>query len=101
MIGSNGAYHAVLMNTIGMAILVDSFKAASKMFSDTQNRIQRNKLTKYRNHDLYPYGVCKESLAFIQGTGLEIILDEYKIPLDPDCLRQTFFSMFKHQEFIE
>ncbi len=82
-----------------MAILVDAFKCASKMFGDTSNLIDRNRPSLDQN--VYTYSDCVESLAFIKGTGLEIVLHEYSIPLDGHSLRATFFTVFNERKHIE
>ena len=97
---NNGQHiNLITVNTLGMAILVDAFKCASKMFGDTASLVARDMPSLEQN--VYTYKECVNSLAFIKGSGLEIMLDEYFIPLNADSLRGTFFTMFNHREHIE
>jgi len=36
----------------------------------------------------------KQALAFISGTGLDIMLQTYGIEYDPDELRESFYAIF-------
>lgn len=37
----------------------------------------------------------KEAFAFVQGTGLELIIDYYQLDYNPDEIRDQFFNLFK------
>ena len=65
------------MNTIGLSIIYHEFKCAAWAY--------------YAPHH-HPKS-SSDSLAFIQGTGLEIVLDVYGLMYDADRLRKVFFSM--------
>lgn len=89
----------IMINTLGMAILVDALKCASHMFGDTSNLLKRNRRSLAAN--VYTYSDCVESLAFVSGTGLDILMESYRIPLNGDHLRDTFFTMFSRRDLIE
>jgi len=36
----------------------------------------------------------KQALAFVMGTGLDIMIQEYGMAYDPDDLRETFYHIF-------
>ena len=75
---NNGNLMALMiMNTIGLSILYAEFKRA--MWCYTQPH--------------YHPKTSSDSLAFIQGTGLEIVVEAYHLMYDPDRLRSVFFSM--------
>jgi hypothetical protein len=67
----------MMMNTIGLSILYAEFKRASWFYSQPH----------------YHPKSSSDSLAFIQGTGLEIVVDTYHLMYDADRLRNVFFSM--------
>jgi len=67
----------MIMNTIGMSILCAEFKHASWVYF----------------HPRYNTRLASDSLAFIQGTGLEIVVHTYHLMYDPNELRNVFFSM--------
>jgi len=67
----------MMMNTIGLSILFTEFKRASWAY--------------YMPH--YHPKTASDSLAFIQGTGLEIVVETYHLMYDADRLRSVFFSM--------
>ena len=71
------------MNTLGLSILHAEFKRAALFYSS--KRYQRG---------------GSDSLAFIQGTGLEMMLDTYGLMYDADHLRKVFFSMIGDHERI-
>ena len=83
----------MMINTIGMSILIDSIKSASRLF------IYSNGYT------IPPYKLpsrmlsqrlkeCKQSFMFIQGTGLDMIINQYHLGYDPDHLRTCFNHIF-------
>lgn len=75
------------MNTIGLSILYREFKSAMLFYS------KNNKTNRY-------YRVASDSIAFIQGTGLDIILNYYGLMYDAERLRNGFFSMVGDHEKI-
>ncbi len=70
----------MMMNTIGLSILYAEFKRASFIYM------------KPNFHNNYKKS-ASDSLAFIQGTGLDIVIETYHLMYDPDRLRNVFFSM--------
>jgi hypothetical protein len=67
----------MIMNTIGLSILYTEFKRAAWAY--------------YMPH--YHPKTSSDSLAFIQGPGLEIVVETYHLMYDADRLRNVFFSM--------
>lgn len=65
------------MNTIGLSIVYAEFKKAYLFYSKPDWRPK----------------AASDSLAFIQGTGLEIIINTYGLLYDAENLRNCFFSM--------
>lgn len=72
-----GLIMLMMMNTIGLSILYAEFRRASWIY--------------HQPH--YHPKTASDSLAFIQGTGLEIVVDTYHLMYDADRLRNVFFSM--------
>jgi len=67
----------MVMNTIGLSIVYAEFQRAYWHYSKPNWR----------------FIASSDSLAFIQGTGLELLLQAYGLMYDADRLRNTFFSM--------
>ena len=86
----NSLSRLMFMNTIGMSVLVDVIKASAYYMNGSNGyRLKR-----------YSQSVGSSSLAFIQGTGLEIMLDTYHIEYSADKLRSNLFSLFHKKEYI-
>lgn len=81
------------MNTLGMTILRDVLKEASYLFTGSDSR-GRALTDSYKQ-------VCSESLAFVQGTGLEIMMSCYYIAYDGTDLRNNFFTRFNRRDLID
>ena len=75
------------MATMGMACIMEAFKEASWVFTNTGNYFGRHKASEMIK-------VGSEALAFIQGTGLEITLQCYGLDYDANQLRGTFYRTF-------
>jgi hypothetical protein len=79
----------MMMNTIGLSILYGEFQSAHMYYS------------KPKYHPNYRKA-ASDSLAFIQGTGLDLLIQAYGLMYDPDNLRNTFFSMVgDHAKIIQ
>ena len=81
----------MFMNTLGLSILVDALKS-SAFFINGSNGFKLRR---------YGCKIGSSSLAFIQGTGLEIMLNTYHIEYNADELRNNFFSLFHKNELID
>lgn len=75
----------MMMNTIGLSILCAELKRASWAYF----------LPRYHSK------TASDSLAFIEGTGLDIMVHAYGLMYDPGLLRNTFFSMVGDHTKIE
>lgn len=67
------------MEHIGVAVLKEHLRTAAIMFTHTTT-------SKTRAHDI------AESVAFVQGSGLELAIQDYHLALNADHLREHFFS---------
>lgn len=74
----------MMMHTIGLSIIAQELKRA---------------LYIYEKPNYHPK-TASDSLAFIQGTGLEIVIDYYHLEYDADAIRNVFFSMVGDHEKI-
>ena len=92
-VGLKECMHLMALNTIGMTVLVDALLEASCYF--TGSGLNGRQLGERRMQE------CKESLAFVQGTGLDIIVDTYQIAYDTDHLRKSFFTRMGRREYID
>lgn len=78
------------LNTIGLSIICAEFINASKMYYG-----------KYQDRQKRAFTIASESLAFIQGTGLELIMQDYGLWYDADNLRNAFFTMVRDYEKVK
>ena len=82
------------VNTLGLSILTETLKSAAFYMSNTLHHV--NQCTKfYTSHFNSEMKEGSECLAFIQGTGLELILERYCLDYNPDKLRDKFFHIMK------
>ena len=71
------------MTTLGLAAIVDALKEAAMFYTMTNGYFGHKKMK-----------AASESLAFIQGTGLEICIYSYGLGIDAYQLRRSFFRAF-------
>lgn len=79
----------MLANTIGMTVLTDTLKDAAYVFFHTGT------ISHEKQED------SRDSLAFIQGTGLDMMIIAYRINLDAENLRKSFFTMINQRDLIQ
>lgn len=77
MIDTSNLITIMMMNTIGLSIIYAELKRASWAYF----------LPNYHPK------TSSDSLAFIEGTGLDILVQTYGLMYDAKNLRNTFFSM--------
>ena len=77
-------------DTLALRILNNLLVEASYSF-----RTNSGHLTKEKKEALTH---SSSALAFMRGTGFELMLDFYKLDYNPNSLRQNFFSMFNISE---
>jgi hypothetical protein len=70
----------MMMNTLGLSVLYGEFRTAYSYYSQPKYHPNYKK-------------AASDSLAFIQGTGLDLLIQAYGLMYDPDALRNVFFSM--------
>ena len=86
-------HNEAMMATMGLACIMSAFQEAAMFYTITANSTKRS--LSYGRHAVAPIlKVASESLAFIQGTGLDITIREYGLDLEPDQLRLTFYRIF-------
>ena len=71
---------------LATTILRHTFFEASYAFVHTDGKPTKEHLAKI--------GTSKEAFAFISGTGLEIMLEEYGLDYNADALREFFYQRF-------
>ena len=74
----------MMMNTIGLSIVYAEFQRAAWHYTKPNWR----------------WKASSDSLAFIEGTGLELVIRAYGLMYDADNLRNVFFSMVGDHEKI-
>ena len=75
------------MTTMALGSLVDTFIAASYLFG---NRHDSN-AAGYTHKQRIRLG--KLALAFISGTGLDLMIEYYKLDYDPTEIRKQFWAL--------
>ena len=73
----------LILNTIGACALVETFKEAAMLYTWTNGYLGHKNLK-----------IAQEALAFIQSTGLEIMITTYRLEYNANQLRETFFRTF-------
>jgi len=70
-----------MFNKLGDALLVDVLQEASMYFTLTNMAFEKEER-------------CLESVAFVAGTSLDVMIDYYHLDKDADNLREIFFKRF-------
>ena len=86
MINSAQLERLLIMNTIGLSVVCETLKFASLLFP-TSNGYKPKVSTERRNE-------YRECFAFIQGTGLDLLLNQYEINYDANRIRNGFNYIF-------
>ena len=82
---TRGLVTLMMMHTIGLSVIYQEFKNAKLHYTGSKYYTKR----------------ASDSLAFIQGTGLELVIEAYGLMYDADHLRNVFFSMVGDHEKIQ
>lgn len=78
-----GTCYDVGLHELGTAILQDAFRCAAKQFLAATTFAWETQ-------------TIAQSVAFVQGSGLETIIQAYHLDLDPMELRSTFHWKLRH-----
>lgn len=73
----------LFVTTIGLAIVLNAFHDASMFYTLTAGYFGVTKRSR-----------ATEALAFIQGTGLELVIKAYGLGYEAEDLRQVFYRTF-------
>ena len=73
--------------TLALSIVAETLLDASYYFLNTSQHPSSRQRRKFTE--------SQEAIAFIRGTGLELIIDFYHLDFDPDTLRDKFYEYFK------
>ena len=79
----------MMMNTIGLSVLVDTLKDARYYYKHSNN-ISTRKIDEFRS-----------SAVYIQGTGINIIIESYHMNYDPDAIRNGFYTYMGMRQYID
>lgn len=77
-----GTLYNIGLQELGEAILQDAFRTAAKSFLATTNA--------------WEVEAIPSALAFVKGSGLETIIQQFALPLDAQVLRETFQWKLTH-----
>lgn len=89
MLTSSQLVHVMMLNTIGMSIISQALVSAAGLY------MRSNNISDARAEE------ARESLMYIKGTGLDMTIEEFQIPLDPDNVRASFFTMINRRDHID
>jgi len=74
---------------MALSSLVDTFVSASYIFGNRHDANAEGLTHKERME------VGKNALAFISGTGLNVMIEYYQLDYNADKIRKQFFGIFK------
>ena len=74
----------IMLNTIGLAVLTETFRSASFLFLHTNGHNSSRAFQEKMKES-------KIALMFIQGSGLEAMLNYYHMAYDPFRIRERFY----------
>jgi len=81
----------LLMNTLGLSILVE-------VLNNARSHAQRIHKKFIKNEN---YSEKRACFVFVQGTGLNILIDRYGLGYDADEIRTNFFYLTGLREYIK
>lgn len=81
----------VMTNTIGESILVETLRSAAYfiMRSSSQFKPKHHVTKSFLQESRYCY-------YFVQGTGLDLLIQRFHLEYDPDQIRNTFNYCLRH-----
>jgi len=82
MIDSSDIMHFMMLNTLGMSVLTDAFRSARHADMTNTGDYQTEQ---------------QQSYVFIQGTGLERLIETFHLSYDADLLRAMFNYQYFHK----
>jgi hypothetical protein len=86
-LAQDDVFPLMMLNTIGVSVLVEVLKSASKIFTSG-------------NTNYYKARVHNESqrcFAFVRGTGLEFVINTYHLDYDAEKLKDAFYATFHYR----
>ena len=86
--GKTNAEKYYIISTIGMSIIADALESASYLFISSSFKIAKSGCLQHKVSE------GEKSFAFISGTGLDIIIQEFELDLDPEKIRNGFYTIF-------
>ena len=81
-----------ILNTLGEAVLVETLRSAAYFFQHSSKGIYRS--SHYRDQNLLMEG--RQCYIFIQGTGLDILIEGYNLDYNANYLRDRFNYILTH-----
>ena len=89
MVATSDMIMLLLTNTLGESILVETIRSAA-YFLNYSNNIPKHK------RDRPIFQESQYCYFFLQGTGLDQLIESYCLDYDPDTLRQGFNYCVRH-----
>jgi len=75
-----------VFTTLGMGAIASALEEAAPFYACSGQYHKFYSKTKFN--------IGSNALAFIQGTGLDLVIKVYDLDYDPQVLRNTFFRIF-------
>lgn len=76
--------HFAVVNSLGNTVIIETFKAAAFYISHSSG------VEGHSRSFLMQFREAQECFIFIQGTGLDILINRFGLAYNPDNLRDTF-----------
>lgn len=80
---------------MGIGVLSEHLRKAAQYFIEG-TPVYHGVHAKYKN--AASQKMFRESIAFVEGTGLNLVIEDYGLEVDPETFRETFFQWIQEKK---
>ena len=91
-----GSLYDVGLTALGEAILSEHLRAAALILANATTASYGHSFHHKEHHER-----MQESVAFVKGTGLDVVIEQFELDLDPESLREHFFSWASRRRTLQ
>ena len=88
-----GTHYEIGLQQLGMAVIMTHLKAAAVILAN----VGTPSYATLGCHKNDRHRVLQESVAFVGGSGLETTIEVFNLDLNPQRLRETFYTWAQHR----